>query len=98
LVKKSSLRTAGRNLLFGVSFFVAGFTSHPAGAAGVTVITHGYESDTSYPAWVTAMADQIPMYFHARFPGIDANFTTYRLVVTHSGGSYYFFSTRTNGS
>ena len=98
LVKKSSLRTAGKKLLLGALLFLVGFASHSTKAAGVTIITHGYESDTSYPAWVTAMADQIPMYFHARFPGIDANFTTYRLVITHSGGSYYFFSTRTNGS
>src|ERR1022692_466394 len=63
-------------------------------AAGVTIITHGYESSSSYPTWVTSMADQIPNYYS--FPG--TNFSTYKLTLTYSGGSYLFSSSRTNGA
>ncbi len=65
-------------------------------AAGVTIITHGYESSSSYPTWVTSMADQMPNYY--RFPG--TNFTTYKLTLTYSNNtaSYYFSSSRTNGA
>jgi len=40
------------------------------------------------------MADRIPLYY--RFPG--TNFTTYRITVTKSGGSYFFATTRTSGN
>lgn len=63
-------------------------------AAGVTIITHGFELGSSYPTWVTAMADEIPLYHH--FPG--TNFTTYKLTLTYSSPNYLFSFTRTNGA
>jgi len=95
-VKKLSLRTAGKKLLFGVSFFVAGFTSHLAGAAGVTVITHGYNSDVT--GWITAMADEIPAYFHHSYPGLSTNITIYTITLTTDGGNYYYQWSRNSGS
>jgi len=67
-------------------------------AAGVTIITHGFED--SYPLWVTAMADDIPNGFHTRFPGLDTNFSTYKLTLTNIDGTFYYFHppSRTNGS
>lgn len=62
-------------------------------AGGVTVITHGFEADSTYPTWITSMADAIPRY--ARFPG--TNFTTYRLTLTYNGTAYIISSARTNG-
>jgi len=62
-------------------------------AAGVTLVTHGFELASSYPAWVTAMADDIPTY--PQFPGI--NFTTYRITVGF-GSTYTSAIVRTNGS
>jgi hypothetical protein len=73
------------------------FQSH---AAGVTIITHGFELEDSYPPWVTAMADAIPTYFQASFPGLDNTFTTYKLTITNIHGSLYYLypPSRTNGS
>jgi hypothetical protein len=64
-----------------------------ARAGGVTVITHGFESDSSFPSWVAAMADDIPS--HPAFPG--TNFTTYKISITYSN-AYYYNLTRVNGS
>jgi hypothetical protein len=56
-----SLCTAGGNLLLGALLSLLSAASPcPVEAAGVTIITHGFELDTTYPGWVTAMADGIP--------------------------------------
>jgi hypothetical protein len=97
-VKTLSLYAAGKKLLFGTLLFLSAFIPYSTRAAGVTIITHGFEDDTSFPTWVAAMADQMPTYFNNRYPNLNTNFTTYRLAVTYSDGSYYFSSSRTNGA
>jgi len=58
-----SIYAAGKKLLFGALLFLSAFIPHSTKAAGVTIITHGYELDGEYPTWVTAMANEIPNYF-----------------------------------
>jgi hypothetical protein len=93
-----SLYAVWRKMLFGALLFLGAFIPYSTRAAGVTIITHGFEDDTSFPTWVAAMADKMPTYFNNRYPTLNTNFTTYRLVMTYSNGSYYFSSTRTNGA
>jgi hypothetical protein len=92
------LYPAVKKLLFGALLLLSTLFSHYTKAAGVTIITHGYEDDSSFPTWVAAIADQMPPYFHYRYPNLNTNFTTYRLVLSYNGGSYIFSSTRTNGA
>jgi hypothetical protein len=68
-------------------FFVPNF-SH---AVGVTVITHGYDSDVN--SWITAMANRMPAY--ATFPG--TNFTIYKITLTTNSAGYAYQWSRTNG-
>lgn len=76
--------------------FLMVFVSQSTKAAGVTIITHGYELTGEYPTWVTAMADEIPPYFHYVYPGLNTNFTIYKMTITYNDNSY-FFSVNTNG-
>jgi hypothetical protein len=64
---------------------------HAAKAAGVTIITHGFDSDVN--GWVTAMAEQITNY--ASFPG--TNSTTYQVTLTTDGTDYFYQWERAGG-
>jgi hypothetical protein len=92
-MRKLSFCAVGKNLLFGVLFFLSTFIPHSTKAAGVTIITHGYDGDVT--GWITAMANDIPTYFSYRYPGWSTNFTVYTMVLTYANG-YYYCSTTTN--
>jgi len=96
LMKNLSLYVTGKQLLFGALLLLSAFISHTTKAAGVTIITHGFETG-GYPTWISAMAEQLPAYFHSRYPNLNTNFTTYRLTLSYNGSSYIFSSSRTNG-
>lgn len=98
LMRTLSIGEAGRKLICASLLCLSLLDPHAIRAAGVTLITHGFESPAAFPTWVSAMADEIPGYYQRRFPGLDTNETRYRVTVTHSGSSYVFTSTRTNGS
>jgi len=96
----SSLCTSGRNLLLAALLFLLGAANpRSVEAAGVTIITHGFELDADYPTWVTAMADAIPDYMQARFPALDNTCSTYKLTIAAPNGDFsYSPPTRTDGS
>src|SRR5581483_9932275 len=93
-MRKLSIFAARQSWLFGALLCLLGAFLHgSAKAAGVTIITHGYDSDVT--GWITAMADAIPHY-HS-FPG--TNFTTYTITLTTDGkGNFFYQWSRTNGS
>ena len=81
--------------LFSAFLLLAVLIPRPANAAGVTIITHGYAGDVT--GWITAMADEIPTYYHYRYPGLSTNFTVYTMTITYNAGNY-FFAISTNGN
>ncbi|HKW31282.1 MAG TPA: hypothetical protein VJT54_18305 [Verrucomicrobiae bacterium] len=88
-MRKLSIRLAMEScwftvLLFWLSALIPGSTQ----AAGVTIITHGYNGDVT--GWITAMADEIPTYFHNRYPGLSTNITIYTVILTTDGSNYYY--------
>src|SRR5260221_10441773 len=100
MIRLSMNRTAGFIRLLSMIFLSSTlpllecFLPFQCPAAGVTIITHGYEIDGLYPTWITAMADEIPHYYS--FPG--TNFTTYRITLTTDGSNFYYQWQRVNGS
>lgn len=62
-----------------------------ASAGGVTVITHGFNSDIT--SWILPMASRFPG--HPGFPGTDL--TCYEIEITASGGGFAAAATRLDG-
>ncbi len=60
-------------------------------AGGVTVITHGFNSDIT--SWILPMASRFPG--HPGFPGTDL--TCYEIEITASGGGFAATATRLDG-
>jgi hypothetical protein len=84
------LSSRGLTSLLAVFFFAA-LTGYSFGS-GVTVITHGYNSDVN--GWITGMADAVPEY--PGFPG--TNFTIYKIALATDGmGNYSYQASRTDG-
>ena len=81
-----------RPILFSLLASATLFVPNLSHAVGVTVITHGYNSDVN--SWITAMANRMPGY--ETFPG--TNFTIYKITLTTDGANHYFYQwSRTNG-
>ena len=92
-MKNLSIYAVGKKLLFGAFLLLTLLVPLSTKAAGVTIITHGYDGDVT--GWITGMADEIPN--SDSFPG--TNFTTYTITLTTDGdGNYYYQWARTNGS
>jgi hypothetical protein len=89
-MKQCFHRLFAHALVTGASFIALG--NHHCFAGGVTVITHGFELGSTFPSWVSEMADQIRS--HPSFPG--TNFTDYRIIVTYNNG-YGITWSRVNG-
>ncbi len=90
-MKCRSIFGAGTSALCCAFVFLNTFLPHSAGAAGVTVITHGFNGDVD--GWITGMADQMTNY--PGFPG--TNSTTYKVTLTTDGTSIYYQWSRLAG-
>jgi hypothetical protein len=77
-----------RSLVFAVTILLA---PSPALAGGVTVITHGFNSDIT--SWILPMASRFPG--HPGFPGTQL--TCYEIEITASGGGFTSTATRLDG-
>jgi hypothetical protein len=99
-MRSGHLSKVGHKLFFSALIFLEAVACpRPAKAGGVTIITHGFELDGSFPTWVAAMADSIPSYYQARFPGLDTNCATYKLTITNLDDEFYYITpARVNGS
>ena len=66
-MRNMSRYAAGKKLLFGTLLLLCTLFSNFTKAAGVTIITHGYEDDCSFPTWVVPWR-RCHAYFHYRYP------------------------------
>ncbi len=88
-MRKLSLHLARESCRFSaLLFLLSALIPCSTKAAGVTIITHGYNGDVT--GWITAMADEIPAYFHSRYPGLSTNITIYTIILTTDGSNYYY--------
>ena len=87
LIRNKGFKRLTNALLFSFGLSFPCFSN----AAGVTVITHGYNSSVN--GWVTGMANQMTNY--PGFPG--TNSTTYKLTFTTDGTSIYYQWSRPSG-
>ena len=88
-MRKLSLHLARESCRFSaLLFLLSALIPCSTKAAGVTIITHGYNGDVT--GWITAMADEIPTYFHQRYPGLSTNITIYTIILTTDGSNYYY--------
>jgi hypothetical protein len=85
-----------KSLLFAALLVLSAVVPRTSKAAGVTIITHGYDGDVT--GWITAMADEIPNYYHNRYPGFSTNLTIYTITLTTDGTDYYYQWARDSAS
>ncbi len=90
--RQSSVRTSVGSLVAGLLFLTSLGGPRNGSAAGMTLVTHGYNGNVT--GWVSGMTAKLLGY--PSFPG--TNFTAYTLTFTYSGGSYFYQWTRTNGA
>src|ERR1700759_1646707 len=85
---------AGKKFLLAMLLLFAAIFPRSGRAAGVTIITHGFNSNATND-WVVAMADSIAPYFKNRYPGFNTNLTIYTVTLTTSGGKNFYQWSRT---
>jgi hypothetical protein len=78
---------SGKKILLAALLLVAIIFPRCTRAAGVTIITHGFDSNATND-WIVPMAGYVPPYFTNRNPGFGTNFTIYTIVLG-TGGSYH---------